>query len=786
MLRQYLTEHVVINSEEVDAWAKKWMFRLQTQESRTWIYKRVRSWVLNDASMLRAIKTHDIAPDAPGFVRAAVDRGEQVYIWDPQDDQPVVTFVDRLNHIQDFLTSVEETVGLVPTNPIQTQQVAQAKKILSKLSKMTIEQAEQMAEQWAKLAGAGLKRGKTKEGVIVMHEWADGMYAVRYTDPKVMQRDGHDLQNCLRQGTYWDQVQRGLQWVVAIRKPNDEAVVGMRWSLPEPHKVIECKGKQNMPVTPAYVPYVVDLLKAMKVDGTNNDDLRSAGIEYHDGQYGTFRDIADKFTFDGVTIWKSNSAFEAEVRGQRGIVSGRIAGNPALVSSLDIPREYPDSAMIGILNGLNRTRLLFGEGVLQNLVNNYAIFQGQSGFGTAESVGLALGEFPSDGGNGKAKFFSTLGRDRSGYLVMINGDRSYLCYASTGKLRTFNEDIIRYVDRDDVVEAVNRAGLAAEAAMENSYFFRWGYVHTPKGWKEIEKVGKPMKAERAGIEPFTLWNYDDKVFLYEVPGTDGYGSIRKNHLELESGYHDDGDMAMERGAMNLLIRTFKIKDCGGQHGMCGAVKTKTDLLIADPETLVKLIEAHVANETMNTGNMYDVRRDLGGMLESAAWHNGVDQALSNGVFLDMTVAQATRIFNALNPMKLKEPILFNKSKMRAMYGIQHQDVYVFIPTPLAMFEKLWEIHPKLNERYVKILEAMNEYGLKRIESMPSCHFLLSSSSISMNTEFHRKLSPLFKKIVEIGSACKKSFEDAARNPPADAPATSRYQAINTLRDMNKR
>ena len=780
MLRQYLTEHVVINTEAVDAWASQWMRRFSTEEARAWIYKRIRSWLLNDETLLVKLQAHDIPPNAPGFVRSAVDRGEQVYRWEPIEGDAHEVVVERLSHILDFVLSVEAMIGMVPTNPIQQEQVSQAKKIISKLSKMTIEQAEQMAEQWAKLAGAGLKKGQKKEGVIVLHTWENGMYAVRYTDQKVMQRDGHDLQNCLRQGTYWSQVTNGTQWVVSIRKPNDEAVVGMRWSIPEPFAVLECKGKQNLPVGREYVPYVIDLLKAMRVSGNNNPDLRAAGIEYHDGKFGTFRDIADHFTFGSLQIWRSTSAFEAEIAGQLRVVTGRMSGNYE-VASLSIPEEFKDSSTIQILNGLGRIRVTFSDHVLANLVNEHGIFRGEGGFGTAENVGKSLGEYPSDGGYGPAKFFSTLGPDKTGYMVMINNDESYLAYVKEGKLRTLNSTIEDMVDAADIIEAMNRGKIGAEYAMENSYMHRWGYVHTPKGWKPIEEAGKPMGD--AGQKPLG-WNYNDQIFMYKTEKS--FEVLRLNKGTLNSMRTFIAPTKAEKDLANLIVRTFKVKTFEGiNEGECGVIKTGTGGLIATPDVLAQLLEAYSAGP-MNNGDIYDMRRTLSGPLLGAAYHHNLEAALENGSFVNMPLAQATRIFNVLNPMKLKEPVLFKASKTRAAHGQQYIDVYTFVPESLAMFETLWKKHPKLHERYLKIIEALNEYGLKGIEQRGGSHFMLSSSGHgSMRSDYRIGLTPLFKKIVDIASECRRSLENAARNPPENASVTSRYQAINTLRDLRK-
>lgn len=782
MLRQYLTEHVVINTEEVDAWARQWMARFSTEEARVWIYKRIRSWLLNDETLLVKLKTHDIPPNAPGFVRSAVDRGEQVYRWHPVEGDGHESVVERLSHILDFVSSVEAMIGMAPTNPVQQQQVTQAKKIISKLSKMTIEQAEQMAEQWAKLAGAGLKKGQKKEGVIVLHTWDNGMYAVRYTDQKVMQRDGHDLQNCLRQGTYWSQVNNGTQWVVSIRKPNDEAVVGMRWQLPEPMSVLECKGKQNQPVGREYVPYVIDLLKAMKVSGNNSSDLRAAGIEYHDGKFGTFRDIADHFTFGSLQIWRSSSAFEAEIAGKRDVMTGRMTGDYE-IAALSIPEDFGASGVLQVLNGLGRLRMKFTEHVMSNLVNEHGIFRGDSGFGTAQDVGTPLGEYPSDGGYGPAKFFSTLGPDKSGYFVMINNDESYLAYVKAGKLRTFNHHIAQVVDADDIIKALNRGRIGAEEVMENSYLHPWGYVHTPQGWKPIEEAGKPMS--NPGQPPLG-WNYKDTIFLFQVNGEEEYGALRLNKTVLTSERRFTSASKTEKDLANLIVRTLKVKTFEGiTEGECGVIKTGTGGLIATPDALAQLLEAYSALP-MNNGDIYDMRRNLSGPLLGAAYHRNLEDALENGIFFDMPLAQATRIFNVLNPMKLKEPVLFKASRTRSVHSQHYTDVYTFVPESLAMFEKLWKKHPKLHERYLKILAALNEYGLKEIEKRGGSHFLLSSSSgLSMNSDFHKGMTPFFKKIVEIANHCRKSLEDAARNPPADAPATSRYQAINSLRDMKR-
>jgi hypothetical protein len=323
--RLFLVEHNLVNPKAVDLFIRGLVTRCKPDAGKMWLQKKLRSLIMNDTDYLIALSPAELSVmrGLPDYLTQAVERGDTVYQFAPVGDSLTATrtLSQVMSHVIDWFNSLAVVAARKATSPIDVEDKVVAQKWLEKLPKIPVNDITAIADAW--FAKMGTRIAAEKLGVETIHRWENGFYAVRYTDLATMQSDGRDLQNCLQNGTYWDAVKRGTNVVYGIRKPNDEAVVGIRAAMGRGDRpqLEECKGKNNKPVAPIYVPYVIDFLTVTGFVIKNEYDLKAAGIEVHDGKLGRFEDIAPvSYDQDGIKIWQTKSRFVAATQG------GRIEG----------------------------------------------------------------------------------------------------------------------------------------------------------------------------------------------------------------------------------------------------------------------------------------------------------------------------------------------------------------------------------------------------------------------------------------------------------------------------
>lgn len=897
MLRRYLAEHVVLNTQAVDSFATSMSRGVSSPEAKAWIYKRSRAAFLNDDQYLTLMGIEEIPNDVPGYVTQAIDRGENIYQFSTASTAhaAINALVTRIDHIKDFFRDIEEwSAKPIPKgeniNEMEVNQIVVAKKWMTKVPRLTIEQAEQAADEWARVAGAGAK-AMTKEGVVVIYQWPNGYYAVRFTDRNTMMRDGHDLQNCLRQGTYWDQVASGRQWVVAIRKPNDEAVVGMRWQLPEPMSILECKGKNNLPVTGQYVPYVTELLTYFKVQDNNNHDLRSAGIYMTNGHFGTFRDLAKKISTGGVDYYVTDSRMEGQIgdvviscsfgAGQIGAIDFGEARDEDLVTFLNnSPRKLDLSAAVAsqlekrlLFQGpdgswgsfedvadftrvgdisywagkdiikarageLPTIRMVVKDGALISLsewndpsradeidadpktlltvLKNIPVpitnvngnlerrfrprnifFDKTNGFGTAQEVGRPILERQTSNngdiipgvylveetsGLGKLVFEieDQTGGHVGGGVAIATVTRKKVDEIASWIVAT-EENVSRFI------EAMNVAGFSAADDIEDNYILHRGIVPTRKnGYQPIEKAGEIVTdvTNRQG-KTTTLFvvTTDTRKHIFVYPDSEslgGYEAFRLAGGTLKTiVFYNRGGDSFERDVGNVILRKYQVMRVEGiDLALLGGLETRYEKIVADPEQLIQMIES-IDKAGLNG---VDIKMDLGQLMKTADYQDKIHTALGVGPFRNLTKTQAARLYNVLNPMKRPEgPIKVSQRGADKIFDMTFPHYYIQIASSLTDFESVWIKHPTILERYKKVLESLAAKATQAIEEAGQAKIMMASSHHYENALAEQYLGPVEKLSMAKNREVKAAIEKAAAEVPPDAPATSRYAALNTTR-----
>jgi len=613
--RLFLTEHNVINPQDVDSFVKRFITRTRPEAGKAWFQKKLRSFIINDDQYLIKLTPDDLAvmKNLPDYVTAAVERGETLYDFQSLDSRVATSISDLIQHmyhVSDWFNALDTVVKRKPANQIEIEDQKLAAKWLEKLSKIPVTEIEEIADEWFAHMGTRIKAEKS--GVEVVMTWPNGFYAVRFTDKNTMMSDGRDLQNCLQQGYYWEDVKTGRGAVYAIRKPNDEAVVGIRV---KGRHLEECKGKNNKPVSAQYVPYVVSFLTSMNWDIEDNYDLEAAGIEVHDSKIGSFEDVAPVvYDKNGLKIWQTSKKFLAKTNSS--IVEGNIH-NKAISEILFSKNENPDededqdkvkfenlddlgssSEILKILNIIK----LPPTGMLAVKLEGSGIFFYDGRYGDARDVGKQV--FKVDDYQGY-EVAVTRGSQTVQLILMYSHDEKVGRFsAMNNKLVDFNLQRWGAYFADDLIKILNAMGFPPtnhNKSLENQLAKKFGIYFDKTKYGKLADTSKPdikvgeVSIVRLGKRPMWIASYKDEEYssqqrFWLAKGVLEYSDPVRigGHAETEKAERIDKEYAE---AVRKLALKYKVKhvEDGSQFDILNLGKSQ-DGIVADFDSLLEAAE----------------------------------------------------------------------------------------------------------------------------------------------------------------------------------------------------
>lgn len=484
---QALMEANVTNPEVITQYASKIASKLNNEVGKAWFNKKVRSLLINTPAYLNQINPENIDQRRmPPYMLAAIEKGEAIFSFDP-NKTTLIELTQTLEHIADWFNRLNDVAQSKPDpqNLVAVEDKILAQRELSKIMKLSVDGAAVAADAWFKAMGNRIKGPKQGvEGGKVVMEWPDGYYAISFNDRTAMMRDGKDLNNCLQHGTYWDSVKNGTNYVIAIRKPNDEAVVGMRFTTPASSRtktldVQECKGKNNKPPQAQYLSYVIDLLKKLGANPDTTTDLKAAGIHFNKGEYGTFQDVAELTRDgDGIKVWRTDDRFLVNVKGtpfNGAIRNGKIA-------SIDM-EGHKLNIIVAALNAV----ALPAEPLLANTLEDSFIYETEGRYGTPKDIGELIG--------------SSHGHDlyRVGDLFFgFEDDFNVFRFETRNRHISTIADVEGDVEPMSLVGALNLIKLKPTADLERAELFEYGLCWDGAEYGEITAIGTVV-AQRGNV-----------------------------------------------------------------------------------------------------------------------------------------------------------------------------------------------------------------------------------------------------------------------------------------------
>lgn len=322
--RKLLVESIVVNPDVADMVASSFAMKCRADFAQEFMRRRVRQELLRREDLQYTVPYEEVRALSaskgmiPQYVQDAMDRGEPLFrvatIHEMNTDN-VVQFFAMLDHLCDWMNALNQVAARTPQDQVGREDRTLTLKAIENLKNQTIDQALKTSEAWYARMGARAKG--EKDGVITIMRWPDGFYAVQFKPDaeglKTMRNDGNDLQNCLRSGNYEGMVKNSTLFIYAIRRPNDEAVVGI--AINPDGSIRECKGKQNAPVSQQYAGYTAQFLTKIGAKAQRgNYDLERAEISYANGKFTYFHDGLEQILDQpNVKVWKSSERVMMQV-----------------------------------------------------------------------------------------------------------------------------------------------------------------------------------------------------------------------------------------------------------------------------------------------------------------------------------------------------------------------------------------------------------------------------------------------------------------------------------------
>lgn len=585
---QMLLEHNVVNIPEINNFVQEFANRTVPPEGQKWFSRKLRNWIINSAPHLAQMTADEVmrTPGLPDFALMAAQRGEEVYSFDLHN--PAVEHLrGQMEHISDWFNALHDVATREVASDVDQQDAVESRKLLSKLARIEPEQIHQLSEQWYEQIGK--RQSQEKEGVKVVMRFSDGYYVVEYGGSKAIYTlDGNHLQNCMRGGNYWKDILAGSMKVYGIRRPSDEAVVGIRLS---GKTLVEVKGKQNKPPVDEYHPYVIGFLNALKPMGGQIADLTNANIYYHDDRYGSFEEVAEKIAeTPKCKVFRVDQSlfFKTATVTYRGSLDGnRIYSIP--FNDLNFSGRW----MLTLLNamGLEPTGPF-----VKSLIATYGIVWNQdTGYGTILARGRKIFSFSAFDvwmsqlvdGQGVALFYEGKAKDEDIPPIDI----------ANGRIGTVPRLVLNMLGRDTTIELLTAIGLppGEELVVKLEYA---GIYWNGRTYGRLQDIGKPLGQGQGWI----LYSINDRnrfaVDDLERTGVTNF-TVSKGLVNLET-MRDDSSTEHIRQALLVLRSKLKIKQASSVPSGSTYQNFRGTLLL-ELGDVVKLLEGDPAPEFFEAG-----------------------------------------------------------------------------------------------------------------------------------------------------------------------------------------
>jgi len=242
-------------------------------KSGKWFRSNLRKWLIEKAPVERTIDTPaaladefpgtGLGTDAPEWARKAIEQNQPLY------KVRIDTSLSRqIQHVRDYLQSPD-----APTD----------------LTRLSVPDAFQAADDWNKKAMKAQDEAKVLEGTVEVKKYPDGFRWVKLMNAQALAVESDRMRHCVGKGGYTNRVLDGTVEIYSLRDADDKPHTTIEWR-PGSQTVAQIKGEyqlkrgtqdewiSNGPVMPEYQKYVREFLDTDLKDAKSWHDMEHAGL----------------------------------------------------------------------------------------------------------------------------------------------------------------------------------------------------------------------------------------------------------------------------------------------------------------------------------------------------------------------------------------------------------------------------------------------------------------------------------------------------------------------------
>jgi hypothetical protein len=324
-ITQIINELNVIDQEPVDKYLNQ--FEANTPEIANWLETKAKTYILNSERDITSIDPDSIdLTQAPSWLKAAVERGDELYEFDPSQE-----LKQEIEHILDYLNS-------------------DAFDQMNKLNRISFAQAKQMSDNWhhqlANPSKKELERRKKKElddsdFVKPIYVFKNGYRIVELTNDACKTKEGELMGHCVGGGNYKNKT------ILSLRDKSNEPHATMEISKKDPFEIVQLQGKANQDVSEKYWPYVREFINQTEYR-LAPFYLKKIGLILIDGEIYEINNMPDGLAVDGDLDLRNTSITQ--------LPDGLAVGGSLNLSDSNIT-HLPDDLTVGGYLDLSNTKI---------------------------------------------------------------------------------------------------------------------------------------------------------------------------------------------------------------------------------------------------------------------------------------------------------------------------------------------------------------------------------------------------------------------------------------------
>lgn len=221
----------------------------------------------------------------PKWVKEAMDRGEQIYDFNPRD-----AVRDAITHVADWISA-----AIINQEP-WLQNCDDHGRPLKLIKIGSLEQAVAEADKAMRRALAQSAAALASEDFKTIKTFPDGAQIIHLLTPNALDAESRAMRHCVGLGAYDDKLASGAFHYYSLRVPSGKTAATLEVAV-KTNTLLQCKGRNNKPPVSKYMPYIQRFVQE------RNFSLKEipyyTGLIKADGRYYDIRNLPDGFTYQG-------------------------------------------------------------------------------------------------------------------------------------------------------------------------------------------------------------------------------------------------------------------------------------------------------------------------------------------------------------------------------------------------------------------------------------------------------------------------------------------------------